>query len=294
MFGKNEIVGRKFFREAQPDVLHVTSLFYTIQGEGPHAGKPAVFLRLAKCNLACSFCDTFFDKGDPLTFAQIMARVYDAVTSFYIEQSAIVPLSVLPMNPPGVGIQYNVGLVVTGGEPALQKNLTAFLRQHENAFAWTQIETNGTMPVELPEMTTMVVSPKCAEVDGKPTHYLQPSDAVLARADCLKFVVSADEDSPYHVVPGWALEWKEKMRRAIFVSPMNVYNDIPHKAKLLRATKDEITLTERSTVDEVISFWEPGLLNMAANQRNHEYAARYCLRHNLRLSLQTHLYVSLA
>ncbi len=294
MFGNNEIVGRKFFRETPSDALHITSLFYTIQGEGPHAGRPAVFLRLAKCNLACSFCDTFFDKGDLLTFDEIMARIYDAVTSFFTEHNEVIPASLLTMNPPTVGVRYGFGLVVTGGEPALQKNLSAFLLEHGNDFLWTQIETNGTMPVELPEMTTMVVSPKCAEVDGKPTRYLQPSDTVLDRADCLKFVVSADEDSPYHVVPDWAFKWRKDRRSTIFVSPMNVYNDIPYKAKLLRASKEEITIAERSAVDEVVSFWEPGLLNMAANQRNHEYAARYCLRFNLRLSLQTHLYVSLA
>lgn len=294
MFGKNEIVGRKFFRETQPNALHVTSLFYTLQGEGPHAGKPAVFLRLAKCNLACSFCDTFFDRGDLLTFDEVMARIYESVTSFFAQHNGVVPESLLTMKPPKVGTRYKFGLVVTGGEPALQKNLSAFLAEHETDFIWTQIETNGTLPIDLPELTTMVVSPKCAEVDGKATRYLRPSDAVLDRADCLKFVLSSDPESPYHVVPDWALEWRQKMHRPIFVSPMNVYNDIPHRAKLLRATKEEITLAERSTVDEVVSFWEPGLLNMEANQINHEYAARYCLKHNLRLNLQMHLYASLA
>jgi hypothetical protein len=63
---------------------------------------------------------------------------------------------------------------------------------------------------------------------------------------------------------------------------------------LLRAEKGSITMAERSTVDEVISFWEPGLLDLAANQANHEYTARYCMNHGFKLNLQMHLYASLA
>jgi hypothetical protein len=75
---------------------------------------------------------------------------------------------------------------------------------------------------------------------------------------------------------------------------MNVYNSLPQRIKLLRAEKGQITMEERSTVDEVISFWEPGLLNLEANQRNHEYTGQYCVENGLRLNLQQHLYASLA
>jgi len=62
----------------------------------------------------------------------------------------------------------------------------------------------------------------------------------------------------------------------------------------LRAEKNQISLEERSTVDEVISFWTPGLLNMTENQKNHEYAAKYCTRHGMTLNLQIHLLASMA
>ena len=79
MFGKNEIVGQKYFKDAAEDQLFVTSIFYTLQGEGPYRGEPAVFVRLAKCNLACSFCDTYFDGGDWLSFNQLTDRIFRAV-----------------------------------------------------------------------------------------------------------------------------------------------------------------------------------------------------------------------
>ena len=275
MFGKNEIVGQKYFDKAG-DKLFVTSIFYTLQGEGPYRGEPAVFLRLAKCNLACSFCDTYFDGGDWLTFNEVEVRIFNAVSDYF---GGNVP----------EWFENKVGLVVTGGEPMLQKNLGVFLEYIKDHFAWTQIESNGTIVQNIPDSTTLVVSPKCLEKNGKPVKYLEPNPKMLARADCLKFVMNADQDSPYSSIPEWA-----KGDRKVFISPMNIYNSEPQKSKQLRTTKNDISLEERSAVDEVISFWEEGLLDMKENQINHEYAAKYCAKNGYILNLQIHLYASLA
>jgi len=290
MFGTNEIVGQKFFKDAPPDSLYITSMFFTLQGEGPYGGLPALFIRLTKCNLACSFCDTFFDAGDWITFEAIEAKAKRTIENYFNG------------NPPAWAISENGGplhpdivLVITGGEPTLQKNLTEFLRRQVGDYKAVQIESNGTVNLEIPKGVTLVCSPKCAEKDGKATKYLAPTKQILQRADCLKFVMSADQDSPYCEVPEWVHEWKARTGCQVYISPMNMYNDLPHKAKILRLEKQgEITIEERSTVDEVISFWEPGLLNMPANQINHEYAAKYCMTHGFRLNLQVHLYASLA
>ena len=133
------------------------------------------------------------------------------------------------------------------------------------------------------------------EKEGRAVKYFAPSKTILDRADCLKFVMSADPDSPYNNIPEWAHEWKRNnSTKEVYCSPMNVYNSFPQKIKLLRAEKGTITMAERSTVDEVISFWEPGLLDLAANQANHEYTGRYCIEHGFKLNLQMHLYASLA
>jgi len=275
MFGKNEIVGQKYF-DAAGDKLFVTSIFYTLQGEGPYRGEPAVFVRLAKCNLACSFCDTYFDGGDWLTPEELEVRIFKAVADYFGEE---VP----------VWFREKVGLVITGGEPMLQKNLGMFLEYIKDHFAWTQIESNGTIVQNIPDSTTLVVSPKCLEKNGKPVKYLEPNPKMLARADCLKFVMNADQDSPYSSIPEWA-----RGDRKVFISPMNIYNREPQKSKQMRSEKNSITLEERSAVDEVISFWEEGLLDMKENQINHEYAAQYCAKNGFVLNLQIHLYASLA
>lgn len=101
----------------------------TLQGEGLHAGMPCVFLRLAGCNAwdgrpetraasACPYCDTDFRGGESLDLPTIMARLH-----------ALAPRV--------------EGCVLTGGEPLLQAD-EALLATLGQAFAWVDIETNGT------------------------------------------------------------------------------------------------------------------------------------------------------
>jgi 7-carboxy-7-deazaguanine synthase len=300
MFGTNEIVGQKYFKDAPPEALFITSMFFTLQGEGPYAGKPALFIRLTKCNLACSFCDTFFDAGDWMTFEAIALKATQTVRKFWTDKGQEIPKWVEDNQREAIGVFPGIVLVVTGGEPLLQKNLMDFLnyaqfRMRGPMFGNMQIESNGTVNQDVPPHVTLVCSPKCSEKNNVATKYLAPTELILQRADCLKFVMSADQNSPYSSIPEWAHEWKKRTGKEIYISPMNIYNDLPHKAKVIRLEKQgEITIDERSTVDEVISFWEPGLLNMPANQINHEYAAKYCMEYGFRLNLQIHLYASLA
>ena len=305
MFGTNSIVGKKYFKDVEWNKLFVTSMFMTLQGEGPFRGEPAFFIRLAKCNLDCQFCDTFFDDGDWLTFDQIEDRIEDTIDQFYADKDMDRPdwtrfwqtEDFGGPNPgiiPGLDKKRRMVLVITGGEPMLQENLKPFLHIMSKKFTKTQIESNGTQATEIPESTTLVCSPKCLEKKKVAVRYLKPRKEILERADCLKFVMEADQDSPYSNVPDWAHEWADETGREIYISPMNVYNDVPLESKKLRLTSNSTSLKERSEIDEVVSFWESGLLNMKANQVNHEYAAEYCVKHGYILNLQIHLYASLA
>ena len=300
MFGKNEVVGQRYFDKAE-DKLFVTSVFYTLQGEGPYRGEPAVFVRLAKCNLDCSFCDTFFDDGDWMTIPELDAKITKVISDHF---QGDVPawaetLTASISSPDGSETESwiikkrDMVLVITGGEPMLQKNLVPFLEFMQHRFEKTQIESNGTIVQPIPDSTTLVVSPKCSEKRGVAIKYLTPKPEMLARANCLKFVMNSDPESPYSSIPDWAHEFKANGGQ-VFVSPMNIYNSEPQKSKQLRASTNQITLEERSTVDEVISAWEDGLLDMKANQANHEYAARYCAQHGLIFNMQLHLFASIA
>lgn len=109
-------------------MLFVSEIFGSLQGEGPKAGEPAVFLRLAFCNLKCSWCDTKYtwdwSKYDMAKEVRPMPleEVEEAIRSYAIKH-----------------------LVVTGGEPLLQaKRLEPLLRRLEGYYV--EVETNGTVP----------------------------------------------------------------------------------------------------------------------------------------------------
>lgn len=146
MFGKNPI-RKQVIDDGQ--VLRVQEIFKTVQGEGPYAGRPAYFIRLAGCNLRCYFCDTDFESryDNKLTIMQILEQ----------------------LNCLAAG--SNIGLVViTGGEPLLQ-NIAPLIKMLRKSTFDVQIETAGT--VWLPQLEAMayylgydfiVCSPKTPKV----------------------------------------------------------------------------------------------------------------------------------
>lgn len=125
--------------------IEVHSIFYTIQGEGPFTGHPAVFVRLTGCNLQCPSCDTeYTEKRIRMDPRVILLAVGDV-----IPQTAKCRL-----------------VVITGGEP-FRQNITELARVLTQAGYSVQVETNGTMApsVNFPIVGTMVVcSPKTGKV----------------------------------------------------------------------------------------------------------------------------------
>jgi len=244
--------------------LRVTSMFRTLQGEGPFAGFPAVFLRLSGCNYGsktdmCTWCDTSFqfDHGQLHTIDQVVAELN------HLE-----------------GRQPSDILVITGGEPTLQKTLLGLISKvwANKYFKTIQVETNGTQPKffeDAEEMgllgkdkVTFVVSPKANERLKK---YPQVHPKVKWWADCYKFVLSAEEGDAHHEIPEWALTEKHK---PVYVSPMTVYLK-PYQG-------------------EVSSIWDADLVDQERTAANYAYAAAYALKHNLRLSVQMHTLTAIA
>jgi 7-carboxy-7-deazaguanine synthase (Cx14CxxC type) len=134
----------------------VKEIFYTLQGEGANAGRPAVFCRFAGCNLwtgreadradaVCKFCDTEFvgtDGPGGGKFASATALAAAVRAAWPATASA----SARPL------------VVCTGGEPLLQLDAAAVGALHEAGFE-IAVETNGTQPA--PEgIDWICVSPK--------------------------------------------------------------------------------------------------------------------------------------
>lgn len=126
----------------------VNEMFYSLQAEGRNAGTPAVFLRLAGCNLQCPFCDTNHQPFVEMTKAEIEAKARE-------------------LDPSGEAM-----VVITGGEPTLQ------LSEKEPLFEgrFTAVESNGTE--RAPRWVRYVtISPKT-----------KLTQAQLANANELKFL----------------------------------------------------------------------------------------------------------
>lgn len=135
----------------------VKEIFYTLQGEGAQAGRPAVFCRFTGCNLwsgreqdrskaVCDFCDTDFigtdgQNGGKFRSADALA---EKVKSFW---------------PNNAGkTQGKPYVVCTGGEPLLQLDAELIAALHHEGFE-IAVETNGTLPVP-DEVDWICVSPK--------------------------------------------------------------------------------------------------------------------------------------
>ncbi|KQM71890.1 MULTISPECIES: 7-carboxy-7-deazaguanine synthase [unclassified Sphingomonas] len=135
----------------------VKEMFLTLQGEGVNAGRRAVFVRFAGCNLwsgreqdrstaVCRFCDTDFVGTDGLgggKFADAQALA-DAVSGFW-----------------GAGEQDRF-VVLTGGEPMLQIDDAIVDALHAAGFR-IAIESNGTLPVH-PGIDWVCISPKAGSI----------------------------------------------------------------------------------------------------------------------------------
>lgn len=140
----------------------VNEIFYSLQGEGYYSGTPSVFIRLAGCNLQCSFCDTQHQQGSTMSEEEIV----DEVAKYKGRH-----------------------VVITGGEPSLQ--LTASLVDKLHAIGkYVAVETNGTH--ELPSNVDWItLSPKDVFV------HTSSARVKLTRCNELKVVFTGSSVADY-------------------------------------------------------------------------------------------------
>lgn len=148
MFGQNEVMKQE---TSESEHFWVQEVFGTVQGEGPNAGEPAVFLRMAGCNMRCHFCDTDFESS---SWFPTINDIFDKVSA--VSDSMVVRL-----------------LVITGGEP-FRQNVVPIVDAYLKANWTVQFETAGTLWLDdLPEayiregLVEIICSPKAAGVHPK-------------------------------------------------------------------------------------------------------------------------------
>ncbi|MDP6065281.1 MAG: 7-carboxy-7-deazaguanine synthase QueE [SAR202 cluster bacterium] len=159
-------------------------IFHSIQGEGVSAGTPTVFLRLATCNLACTWCDTRY------TWDWRNFDYADGVVEMALDE---MERRVLEFGRPR--------LVITGGEPLLQQAVLApLVSSLAGQGLYCELETNGTI-VPSPDMIEGIaqwnVSPKL-ENSGNMAPAREVPDALYAFGHMdtayFKFVIVAPPD----------------------------------------------------------------------------------------------------
>ena len=108
--------------------MKVSEIFSSIQGEGPHAGKPSIFLRTALCNLKCVWCDTKYTwDWDNYDYSK---EVHELPIEKVIEK-------IKEFEPKH--------LVITGGEPLIQQNDIASLLSKLGDDYFVEVETDCTI-----------------------------------------------------------------------------------------------------------------------------------------------------
>ena len=163
--------------------MKISEIFESIQGEGNNAGKPAVFLRTAECNLKCVWCDTKY--------------TWDWKNYDYSKEVNEMSIKEVRQSLEQFRVRH---LVITGGEPLMQQDDLAELLTFLKPKFYVEVETNGTI---LPNNALSVlvdqwnVSPKTKN-SGNPLEMCEDNECYTffsKKKNCyFKYVVESEDD----------------------------------------------------------------------------------------------------
>jgi 7-carboxy-7-deazaguanine synthase len=200
--------------------MHLIELYKSVQGESSFAGLPCIFVRLAGCNLRCSWCDSeyTFTGGKAYTAEEIVAQIERLAPCRLIE--------------------------FTGGEPMLQSRELLPLIERLLAENYTlMIETSGERPLaDVPKAVHKIVDVKCPGSGSAANSFRLENLEALTKNDEVKFVISHREDYDFacDFIRKYALQ---ERAGHILLSP--AFSKTP---SLLRTT-DNATLDPRILVE---------------------------------------------
>lgn len=230
MFGKNEVAKTR----SRAEGLLVHSIFYTIQGEGPWAGLPTIFVRLARCNLRCFWCDTEFEQGaQHYEVGNLVGELMERLVHHRCRR-----------------------IVVTGGEPLLQEALVPLIASmQEYVF---QVETAGTVwPQELENYlhrVTVVTSPKTPRVHPMIERHTHAWKYILRAGECaaedgLPILSTQKQGEQALIYRAPALHEPFFFNRQhIYVQPCDEQDPVRNAANLEQVAKSAMTFGYRMSV----------------------------------------------
>lgn len=201
--------------------LDVHSIFYTIQGEGPFAGRTAVFIRLAGCNLQCPGCDTEYTQGRQTLSVDLIER---KVHYEWRTRSSARPL-----------------IVITGGEP-LRQPIGSLCDLLSTCGYHIQIESNGVFAPD-EDLQYLVMTGKVSLIISPKTSRINAISAELAHS--FKYVLDHREVAP-DGLPVRALGHPAKVGVArppegfageVYLNPFDAKDDAENAANLAAVVK---------------------------------------------------------
>lgn len=152
--------------------LYITEIFASVQGETSLTGLPTTFIRLASCNLRCSWCDTTysFGRGTPTSIDQLVTQTED------------------------YGCKH---VCVTGGEPLLQPLVHRLISKLLHNGHVLSLETGGSLPInEVDSRVHIILDIKCPGSGMSQKNHLENLH-LITKKDEIKFVLTNEEDYIY-------------------------------------------------------------------------------------------------
>jgi 7-carboxy-7-deazaguanine synthase len=151
--------------------MYLVEIYKSVQGESSFAGLPCIFVRLAGCNLRCSWCDSeyTFTGGHKMSLDDVMAEVQKLAPTKLVE--------------------------ITGGEPMLQeRDLVPLMERLLSQGYEVLLETSGERPLaNVPRQVHKIVDVKCP-ASGEGDSFRLENLATLTLGDEVKFVLAGRED----------------------------------------------------------------------------------------------------
>jgi 7-carboxy-7-deazaguanine synthase len=173
--------------------LTVCETFTSLLGESTLAGLPAFFIRLSGCNLRCRYCDTThaYEGGETRSLISLVEQARSSSTRL---------------------------VLVTGGEPLLQKGTGLLIDELIQAGLEVLLETNGSLPIQgIDARARRIVDVKCPG-SGMSVHNFWANLEILTPRDEVKFVIDDEDDFI------WALEVAHRYRLTgrlpVLISPV--------------------------------------------------------------------------